>query len=128
MEGFLVLGGVENERRTAMVDAHEIRSDPWRIGSGVFLQPYDLLDDRQSSSAKGTRPIDPRPASLEQATLPSLVKVDRFSCIKRAAFARRMRVQPVAALGAEAYVIVRKAQMHGATSPELTRTRPASKA
>src|SRR3546814_10356772 len=50
----------------------------------ILLQPDDLLDDRQPAPPIVGRPVDARPAGVEQPPLPRLVEIDRVGRVQRA--------------------------------------------
>src|SRR5690606_31962264 len=81
--GLLLFARVEDQRRPAMIDPDEVRADPRRVGLRIFLEPDNLLDDRQTAAAILGGPVDPRPAGIEEATLPGLVEIDGVSGVDR---------------------------------------------
>jgi hypothetical protein len=101
----LRLAGVDDQRRPAVVHAHEVGADPRGVGLGVFLQPDHLLDDRQAAPAVLDRPVDPGPAGIEQAALPGLVEANRIGGVHGPLFGGDIGVEPVAAFLAEALLL-----------------------
>src|SRR3546814_4774432 len=110
--GFLRLARIKDQRRAAMVDADEVGADPRRMRLRILLQPDDLLDDRQPAPPIVGRPVDARPAGVEQPPLPRLVEIDRVGRVQRALLRGDMGVQPVAARFAKARLFKGKADVH----------------
>src|SRR5690606_35760712 len=105
VEGLLLVGRVDDQGRTAMVDADEIGADPRRVRLRIFLEPDDLLDDRKAAPAIVRRPVDPRPAGIEQPALPGLVEIERLVGVERPLLRRHVGVKPFAAFLAEALLL-----------------------
>ncbi len=91
-----------DQRRSGMIQAYKgCVERRGRARAGIFLEPYDLLEDREAAAAHLLRPGDSRPAALRLGSLPCEHIVPRGGTILRRRLGWHIGLQPLARLAAK---------------------------
>ena len=96
----LLLGRAAGDQRGSRVIQSDERGVErrGRAGARVFLEPDDLLEDRETATAHLLRPSDSRPAALRLRSLPGQHEVSRGGSILGWRLRRHIGLEPLARL------------------------------